>query len=486
MIKFNLRERYKNAKQVDFLYDLKNYKKLKMSIIMPYAVMLSPIYVIWVLYFAYWTFGINDGFLGYLNTFPFWLLFLGIILFCVIDIRNIFIYCYDNKPNPLKWLKKNTLPYLEVVFLALMFIWILIAGFANPDPMRVFSITNPAKGYMQEGILFYFAYALVFVFALKLQDRNAQDRILIAFLISSVFAGLTTIVDPAGTFLLATHNNTGWAFGFVNSNHYGYFLTLSCIASALLSLTHKSSGIRLFSGLTFLLNVVILMFNDTLGSMIAVLAVLVLLPIVYSIRNRKFNWRYLVPLGVFIAVSFILAPLGQYAPRSTYRGLAEQLVGLVKDFFTVASEPLSEEATHAGTDRWSLWLKSFEVIKENPIFGNGDVFFKPHNEYLQHAGNFGIPCLLFYLVALVIIMIKSIKYLRHLSDITLTLLLSTLCYLISALFGNTMPHTMPFFIVFLAFLIRALNTDIKEYKDSKAKSNTNITNIEVKVNSVEE
>ena len=458
-MKLNLQEKYKNAKNIDFLCDLKTYKGLKSSVIIPYACMLSPIFLTWVAYLFWWLFGINNSFIGFPNTFPLWLLVIGVIIFCFVDIPKIVIYIIDNKQgiNPIKRLKDGISTYPEVLFLLLMFIWILISAFINPRSMSIRYET-----FMQEGIPFYLGYVVIFVFSFLLKEKSLYEKLLIAFLISSTFAGISTIIDPHGNFLLSSHNNTGWAFSMINSNHYGYFLTLSVVCSACMFLNAKSRGIKIFTGFTFLLNSIVLIFNNTLGCLLGVLAVLILIPIFYSIRAKKFQWIYLLPLCVFVCLTFILTPLAPYARPSTYKSLASQIIGLLKDFFSVTSAPLSEEASHAGSERWSLWLQSFEGIKEHPWFGTGDVFFKPHNEYLQHAYNFGILCLVFYLVALVIILVKALKNLRHLSDITLTLLISTLAYLIQAMFGNTMPHTMPFFIIFLALSIRSLNADIQQ------------------------
>ena len=250
---------------------------------------------------------------------------------------------------------------------------------------------------------------------------------------------------------------------------------MAVVCSACMFLTAKSRGLKIFTGITFLLNTIVLIFNDTLGCLLAVLAVLILIPIIYSIRAKNFQWIYTIPLGIFAVLTFVLTPLAEYAGPSTYKGLFGQIIGLIQDFFNVASDPLSEEASHAGTDRWSLWLKAFEGIKEHPWIGTGEVIFKPHNEYLQHAYNFGILCLAFYLSALVIILVKVLKNLRSLSDITLILAITTLAYLISALFGNTMPHTIIYFLVILGLTIRSLNIDIQNKRQEKLQNKQTVT-----------
>lgn len=480
-MKNSLKDKYKNAKDIDFLYDLKHHQGIKTSVIIPYLVAISPILLAYVLYFFWWSFGIRDMFLGFLHTFPLWLILISIVLFLVVDTKRITIGIMDKKFDfrP-KHILDNLKQYPEVVFLFLMSVWIMIATFANPNPSKVFSIFT-ADNYMQEGTLYYLGYYLIFAFSFALKDGKVHKRILIAFLISSIFGATTTFIDSAGNFFLSSHNNTPWAFSMMNSNHYGYFLTLATTASAVLYLTEKQKGMKIFAGVTFLLNCVVMFFNDTLGCLIAVLGVFILVPIIFWLKNRKFDWQTLLPLGIFVALSFIITPLAKFFTSSTYKSLAGQILGLVKELFSIAEAPLSEEASHAGTDRWSLWLKAFAGIKENLLFGTGDVIFKPHNEYLQHAYNFGVLSLIFYLIALVIILVKTLKNIRLLTDITLVFEIAVLGYLISAIFGNTMPHTLPFFLVFLAFSIRLLNNDIKK-KSQLQKSQTNVTSIEVKVN----
>ncbi len=479
-----LREQYKNAKNIDFLYDLKKYQGLKTSVIIPYFIMLSPIILAFVSIILWWSFEFDNSFFGWLFTFPIWLIFVSISIYIIVDVRRIVIGFMDKKidispKNTLKGIKQ----YPEVLFLFLMAVWILIATFANPDAGKVFSIVRP-NNFLQEGTMYYLGYFLAFIFAFYLKDQSIYKRILIAFLISSIFGAITTFIDPAGQFFLASHNNTCWAFTMMNSNHYGYFLTLAIGASATLYLTEKQNGMKIFAGLTFLLNTIVLFFNDTLGCLLAVLITLILVPVIFAIKNKKFDWQTILPLGIFVSLSFIITPLAKFFPTSTYKSLAGQIAGLIKEIFSIAEAPLSEEASHAGTDRWSLWLKAFAGIKENLLFGTGDVVFKPHNEYLQHAYNFGVLALVFYLASLVIILVKTLKNLRFLSDITLVFESAVITYLISAIFGNTMPHTFPYFLVIFAFAIRLLNFDIIKRKTAD-KDNTNITNIQVKINKSE-
>ena len=140
----------------------------------------------------------------------------------------------------------------------------------------------------------------------------------------------------------------------------------------------------------------------------------------------------------------------------------KQIVTLVYDVSKVSNNPISYEAEQAGTGRWGLWLKAFKEIGQSPIIGTGNVQLRPHNEYLQFGQVWGIPAMIIYISVFVIMAVKLIKYKNKISNLTLILFAVVYTYLISALFGNTMPHTYPLFMLMFGFLVCVLNQDIKE------------------------
>lgn len=56
--------------------------------------------------------------------------------------------------------------------------------------------------------------------------------------------------------------------------------------------------------------------------------------------------------------------------------------------------------------------------------------------------------------------------------------------LISAIFGNIMPQTEPFFMIILGFTIRLVNMDIKQYKTDTDQKDTTTQTIENTENNV--
>lgn len=117
----------------------------------------------------------------------------------------------------------------------------------------------------------------------------------------------------------------------------------------------------------------------------------------------------------------------------------------------------------AGTGRMTLWIDTIDKIKHSPIFGYGPegLYFKfgdklmtdwPHNEYLQYAAFFGIPGLIFYISSLFSLAKKRLSELKKLDTTTIIAIGVIIAYLFSALFGNTMFYTSPFFFTFFGLV----------------------------------
>jgi O-antigen ligase len=197
--------------------------------------------------------------------------------------------------------------------------------------------------------------------------------------------------------------------------------------------------------------------------MFSIFIVLILMPIILTIKNRKFDWQTLLPLIGFIALSQITIVFAKIY-YSKYENFFLQFANMFYELFNLIINPTAPTNTTFGTGRAKLWYDSLKEILSNPIWGTGNTKSLPHSEYLQLAETWGLPCLTLYLSGIIIILLKCFKHLRKLSNISLILLFATISYLISACFGNIMPHIVPYFIIVLAILTRWSNVDIKKAK----------------------
>lgn len=463
----------KDQKTINWFSDFKIEGQSKISAGLPYLIMLMPVISFILIYVAFLFTG-DFCLYFHMNILPIFITLLSVILFFIsIDVPRFFIK--TNTP-PFNQTVKNTLKNKpESVVLSFMFVWILITGIFTPNFPNNYSFFLNENGVyqLQECLVYFLIYFTIFLSAVNLKSEKTRRNLLFVFISVTTLICILTLIFPHGELLISAENNTFWANAFVNSNHLGYVL---CLATSTLAITFslaKNYIWRIITGILLALHLFVSMFNDTLGSLLALTFTLIIIPIVICIKEKRFNIFSFIPLVMLIAVSFICIPLAR-PMDSTYKSLFGQIYGVFKDFFQVSSAPLAEETKKAGTNRWELWLDAFKAIKENPLVGDGDVITKPHNEYLQFSAHSGIISALAYITCFVIIAVKAIKYFKHLTNITFIGLIATMCYTLSAFFGNTMPHTYPFFMVILGITISSLNSDISSYKSL----NRNTTGIE--------
>ena len=378
--------------------------------------------------------------------------------FLCIDLKSFFNKKDLTTIKETNFLKK----YPEIFCLLFMVIWVFIATATHEYPSFTFYHETL---YLQTGSYFFITLSLCFLCGVLITDRSILKHLAIAYLVSLIYCSFLSILFPQGDMLLLLAHNTNWASMFTNSNHFAYLLCMGISLSSCLLLFEKKKATKIFLCVAMTIFMFTLIMNDTLGSTLATLIALTAIPVVFSIWQKKFDWRFLIPLAVFVVFSVALTPLAKVY-HSTYdeSPLWPQLANLMKEFFSIAEAPLAEENMSAGTDRWSKWIASYNEICAHPIFGNGIVTSKPHNEYLQLAENFGLPTLFLYLSAIVIITIKVLRHFKKMSALSLSLYVTVVTYLISATFGNFMIHTSHFYVSILAIAISSINVDIDKSK----------------------
>lgn len=449
----------------NFFLDYKDNRQTKTSVCLSQLIMISPLISGIMLSLTYLIFGERFT-LFHMNLLCIVITFFTLIIVgFAIDFRK----AQNIKQNfSIKSIKERTKQSPEALLIICSFLWMIFAGFFAPNFPSDFDVSATLSDgtYYQEGLIYFFVYIIIFISAKNLHSNNAKKNCLIMFITTTTIVCILTLFFHHKELIFYWQNNTNWANAFINSNHLGYVL---CLSTSLLSVVFcltKKIKTKVFIGFLLALHMFVCMFNDTLGSNLAITFGIILLPIVFSIKSKKFDWPSFIPFVLWIAISYICIPLAK-PMDSTYTNLLNQIVGVFKDLFQITKDPVSEEAKLAGTNRWELWLDAFETIKKYPIFGDGNMIEKPHNEYLQFASHSGILCVILYIAGLVVLMVKGIKYFKQLSPLSIATLFTVMCYAINAFFGNTKQYVYPFFMVILGFAINSLNQDIKKYKDNK-------------------
>jgi O-antigen ligase len=221
-------------------------------------------------------------------------------------------------------------------------------------------------------------------------------------------------------------------------------------------LLHTSKKKRIGAGILAAIQIYTLVLNNTFGCYLAVLFICIFIPILFRLANIKFSVLHLLPLFMLIAITLFTNP---------------EFIGTN---FTQLANDTDNLTDASGSGRWILWKTTFEAILEKPLLGYGPegmawVFDaqglnndRPHNELLQYAASLGIPGLLCYLSALVLLWRKFWKARKQADLVLLTAACTVVAYFISSLVGNTMFYTTPYYFMFLGLVAGSVTTGISK------------------------
>ena len=313
-------------------------------------------------------------------------------------------------------------------------------------------------GYRKDGLLSYFIYAAVMGCGFLINSRERRHSVL------KWFAGVANIIALLMMFqewnmpLVTDYINNTRAAVFYNSNHLAYYLCMSILCLAGLFVYETSTKNQIYYALAMGFQTYVMIVNNTFGSYLAVLVGVVAVVIFGARKQQKMSWKMWIPVGIVLLLS-LLSCLGGI-PSSSGENLWDNIRALFVDTQKVASN--AEDASSAGSGRILLWVTAVKMIGERPLFGWGPEMLygeyaritgydRPHNEYIQHAVFLGIPALLMYLAALLTLFIHQWKHLPKLQETTVIAAGAVVAYLFSAIFGNTMFYTTPYFFMLLGF-----------------------------------
>ena len=303
--------------------------------------------------------------------------------------------------------------------------------------------------------------------AYLISDKNQKENIIWAFIgitdiLSVIMLSFEYSLPFFGIFTAAPGVSV-----FTNSNHYGYIITMSYLAVFGMyykciydNETDRCRIKKFVCIISFVVQAFAIVVNDTLGSYLAILFVLIVVPFMWWYKTKKVNIRCFLPLVILLAFTIV----SYYGMIYTMLGssIGQSLVVFFQDLFKVSQK--SEGYEHAGTDRIALWIDTINKIKQKPIVGYGpDIIWDkdynwilwntPHNEFLECAFFLGIPGLVLYLGGLIHLFISKIKRLMELKTYELVMAGIIIGYLASSFFGVRKFNTACYFFMFVGLLI---------------------------------
>lgn len=363
------------------------------------------------------------------------------------------IYDKFQKSNNKKEIFKELLPiFLFVIYM----IWTLISCHQAARKNRAFNGTP----YRKEGYFMYINYAGFFFCAMLLENKKLRNILLNAFIITSIF------LISINRFIGKSITNV-----FANTNHYGYYLTMSLICSLGLFLTEKNKILKVIYLAVYTVIGYGLIDNNTFGCYLAVIAILVLYAI-YAIIKKTDRKLIFIAITIFILLSGVTLKNGKNIAYQNIKQLGQDIQIIISKIMNIETQSIDGEEVQVdekfektGSSRMALWTNGIKFILEKPIIGYGPenlrdkyLFWginidRPHNLLIYLGCVSGIPGMLIYVAAVGIIVIRGIKKLLANNQSTKIFLLIVITYLISSMFGNSMYYTSPYFFIFLGSLM---------------------------------
>ena len=331
----------------------------------------------------------------------------------------------------------------------------------------LYSFKDDPEVYSQTMFIYISYFGIYYFCSQNIEKQKIKVFIVDEILVISLFAGIIELIDLF-IYHIPAQNYSGVTSVFIHANHYGYFFTVPVLLSSSMFLFSEIKAKKVFYLSVFVFNSVMLALSNTFGSFLGISVALVFMIIAVSIKKNHFSWRSVVLAITFLIVCFLVG--------LKFPSFFSDLVVLKNDIVNVVED--NEAQNTAGSGRWNLWRKTFELIRERPLLGWGfnGIFEqlsavelgigKPHNEYLETAVFFGIPAALIYIAGLISIFIKALKNRKTIDNVSTACLIASLAYIGSAFFGNVKFYTAPFFFIVLGLASR--------YKTDKPENATDI------------
>ena len=302
------------------------------------------------------------------------------------------------------------------------------------------------------GIFNMFAFFIIYMKVSGYIERiEFRYRILDGYMIVADAVALSALYEQYVGDIAAYQEKGGVCAVFANSNHYGYFI---CMAIAIgIGYFIYENGWRVYAGTaTALLNLLILVLNNTLGAELAVGITVVMCAavILFQDRDNKTRVRRVLIMAGFFLVGIIAVLLVSSETRQSVATLLTDMGNILTGNTT----------GHEGTGRIALWKTTLSYISKRPYFGYGcegitnalleDVGWgDAHCEVLTYAAYYGIPGALLYFGGITAAAVSYFKNRAKLPTYCHVAFMAASAYFLSSLGGVLMFYTAQFFFMFM-------------------------------------
>lgn len=348
------------------------------------------------------------------------------------------VWLYVSGLNGIKAYFKDN---LYEVMLIVLILWSGIATVFSVNPSR----SLMGSGMRHAGLRSYIIFASLYMCGKGIKSPKNRKILFWTLVVTALAQDVSIMAEFMG--YEGSIDACFW-----NSNYCGYFLAMSVIAVAAMLMYEKNKYVRLMLMIIYPINLFCLIYNNTFGGYVAVVAGLIfLITITLAGRNGK---KYLTGICM-VMILFVITNV--YADYET--GYVSQNFNITGSDLKNISEK-NDKSMEAGTGRMRIWIDGLNVALDNPVTGCGpdnkdivgDEAWQAHNELIQIAAEQGFVGLIIYMAALILLCFKKIKNIKKISPETSVAGGIMFTYLISSFFGNMIFNPAMFYWVFMGNL----------------------------------
>lgn len=307
--------------------------------------------------------------------------------------------------------------------------------------------------YRYIGVLDLFIFMVSYMYcSCRIRSEKWKDTILIGFITVADIIAVTFICSETFAHIPAFEGKLDFAGMFYHGNHYGYFLSIAvAIAAAYFVLDEGRKAA--IGGFSFALNCIVMLINQTRGSVLGAGFAIILLIIWLLIKEKGKSKK-----ARYLAIGF---PLAIVLSLLFSGGFRAEVTEMTKEMLLILS---GTNDLFAGNGRWGIWQYVIDWTMERPVWGFGnegiaDTLYElaetpsPHNEPLTYAAFFGIPAAVSYIVGVLIRIVDTLRN-KTADNTEIIAGIAATAYFISSVFGVAMFYTTPFLFIMLGLCHR--------------------------------
>ena len=316
-------------------------------------------------------------------------------------------------------IQKRTVQDLGYIIPAVLFVLVIASTIHE-----IFYMSNSGPLYAIADGFNYLVFISIFIVARNIPDFFMGKKLVKVFLYIILLMEPIVLLQQAGVPFIYTMFASWNSAIFQQFNYMGYMLCMALLGFVGLYLYEEEKPAKkVWYLFCIALTTVTLIYNNTMGS---ILAATVSLPFIYGfyyMRKHSFKGKDFMPLVIYVFM-VLMGLLGVLPDAELFK---ESVSGLFGDIATLIGMDTSKDIGQIGTNRGQLWKDTLERIPNHPLLGHGPSGFtfenaitnmdSPHNEYLQVAGFLGLPCLAVYLGGLFSIVWKAFNKISEGSEV---------------------------------------------------------------------